>query len=123
MTTTEILSETNIAILYQEKVIAQEQIGQLHIDKTNDNFLFEEVMSKIKNKEIVIELLDKRIEQVEFLDKVNANEQSRIQYNFLHIAREILTRETYLKILDLSNSPLREIKPLFKEFRKDKVSQ
>jgi predicted transcriptional regulator len=69
-----------------------------------------------------MEALNHQLSVLEDKAKETRDEEGRIRYNFMKIAKAVLTRETYEKIRNMSDNSLRDMKPMFKEFRQNKSS-
>lgn len=125
MDTTEILKCDDIHDLYIEKSILTNRIGGLHrsvqlhkgeIDETD-------YKSQLTTCYAVMEALNYRLEELDDVSKQNRDEESRIRYNFMKMAKVVLTKETYDKIRGLSENSLRDMKPMFKELRTNKLDK
>lgn len=123
MKTEEILVCTDISKLYQEKVDLTTRIGALHRQVRLSRGEVDETDYKadLTTCYAVLEALNHKLADLEEIHKQTKDEEGRIRYNFMKIAKSVLKKETYEKIRGLSENSLKEIKPMFKEFRKDKI--
>lgn len=123
MTPEEIINCESLDDLYMEKVNLTNQIGALHRQISMDygNVDKSELKADLTTKYAIMKVLDHRLEVLEDIARYTRDEEGRIRYNFMRIARQVLTKETYQKIRDMSNNSLRDMKPMFKEIRKNRV--
>ena len=124
MTIDEILKSEDLSTLYLENVNLETEIGSLYrsisiADTTADKADYK---ANLGMDLAVMKALKHRIEELEDKAKHTRDEEGRIRYNFMKIAKAILTKDTYDKIRNMSENSLREMKPMFKELRKTKVS-
>ncbi len=123
MNTDEILKCEDINQLLKEKVSLTEKIGNLHrsvklsvgeVDQSDHK-------AELTTSYAILEALNHQLEELNELHKQTRDEESRIRYNFMKIAKTILKKDTYEKIRGLAQNPLKDTKPFFKEMRKEKV--
>lgn len=123
MEISDILTCSEINILYEEKVNLTNRIGSLHrqvrlsrgdVDETD-------YKAELTTCYAVLEALNHRLEELDDISKQNRDNESRIRYNFMRIAKTVLQKETYEKIRGMSDNSLRDVKPMFKELRKQKM--
>ena len=122
-TTEEILKCDFINELYGEKVLLTEEIGKLHVNVRLYKGEVEELeyKSRLTTSYAILEALDDRMSELKKIRQIENNEELRIQYNFIRIAKQVLKSETYGKIYGLAQNSLREIKSMFKELRNNKI--
>jgi len=121
----EILKCDEINVLYEEKVNLTNIIGSLHRQVTlsrGEEADMADYKSDLTTRYAIMEALNHRLEELNDILKQNRDDESRIRYNFMRIARTVLTTETYQKIRGLSENSLREVKPMFKELKQNKLS-
>jgi len=124
MTTNEILQCNDINILFEERVTLTEKIGNHHRSVKLSKGEVDEADHKaeLTTAYAVMDALNHRLGDLEEIYKQNRDEEGRIRYNFMKIAKVILTKETYDKIRNMSENSLKEMKPMFKDLRKTKAS-
>ena len=121
----EILKCDEINKLYEEKVNLTNKIGSLHRQVTlsrGEEADMTDHKAELTTCYAVMEGLDHRLEELNDVLKQTRDEESRIRYNFMKIAKTVLTAETYQKIRGLSDNSLRDVKPMFKELRQHKLA-
>lgn len=120
----EILKSEDLSALYLEKVELTGRIGALHrsVAVSDGNADRADYKADLTTCYAVMEALNHRLEELEDIAKHTRDEESRIRYNFMKIAKAILTKDTYDKIRNMSENSLREVKPMFKELRQNKIS-
>lgn len=118
MTAKQIINETEIGNLFQEKIEIGQRIAQAYLDKKDPNKDYEKAIAEIRTQNILSEMIDTRLDQLRNLEKTNADEDMRVKHNFIRIAKKLLTKDTFNKIYTLSKESLREIKPFLNEHQK-----
>lgn len=124
MTTDEILKSEDLNALYLEKVELTTKIGALHrqVTLSDTDADRSDHKSVLTTSYAILEALNHQLSVLEDRAKETRDEEGRIRYNFMKIAKAVLTKETYEKIRNMSENSLRDIKPMFKELRQNKVS-
>jgi len=124
MTADEILQSEDLNELYLENVDLETKIGSLYrqITLSDENADKSDYKAELNTCKAVLKALGHRILELEDKAKHTRDEEGRIRYNFMKIAKTILTKETYEKIRNMSENSLREMKPMFKEMRQNKVA-
>ena len=124
MTTDEILKSEDLTALYLEKVNLTNRIGSLHrhVTSSDNDMDRADYKAELTTSYAVLEALNHQLGVLEDKAKETRDEESRIRYNFMKIAKTVLTKETYEKIRNMSENSLRDMKPMFKELRQNKVS-
>lgn len=123
METDQILKCEDINTLLKEKVELTQRIGNLHREVRLSRGDVDESDHKaaLTTSYAILEALNHRMEELNELHSQTRDEESRIRYNFMKIAKTVLKKETYEKIRGMSQNSLKDMKPLFKELRKEKV--
>jgi hypothetical protein len=123
METAEILKCEDIGTLYLEKVALTDKIGALHRNVALNKGQVDEADYKapLTTAYAVMEALNHRLHELEDFHAQTKDEEGRIRYNFMRIAKVVLTKETYEKIRGMSQNPLKDMKPMFKQLRKEKL--
>jgi len=124
MTIDEILKSEDLSALYLENVNLETKIGSLYrqISLSDENADRTDYKAELGTCNAIKKALEHKIEELENVAKHTRDEEGRIRYNFMKIAKTILTKDTYDKIRNMSENSLREMKPMFKELRQNKVS-
>lgn len=123
MITEEILKCEDLNALYLEKVNLTNKIGALHRQVTLSDTDADRSDNKaeLTTSYAIMDALNHRLNVMEDRAKETRDEEGRIRYNFMKIAKAVLTKETYEKIRNMSENSLRDMKPMFKELRQNKV--
>ena len=124
MTADEILKSDDLSALYLENVNLETEIGSLYrsISVADQNSDKADYKARLGTCNAVKKALDHQIEELEDKAKHTRDEEGRIRYNFMKLAKQVLTKETYDKIRNMSDNSLRDMKPMFKEIRLKQVS-
>ena len=124
MTIEEIIISEDLNALYLEKVNLTTRIGALYrnIAINEDNVDRSDYKADLSTSKAIMDVLERKIADLEDTAKQNRDEEGRIRYNFMKIAKTVLTKETYEKIRNMSDNSLRDMKPMFKELRQNKLS-
>ena len=124
MTIEEILISEDLNALYLEKVNLTTKIGSLYrnIAINEDNVDRSDYKADLSTSKAIMDVLEHKLADLEDTAKQNRDEEGRIRYNFMKIAKVVLTKETYEKIRNMSDNSLRDMKPMFKEIRQNKLS-
>lgn len=124
MKTDEILNCEDLNALYLEKVDLTSKIGALHrqITTSDTDADRSDFKSELTTDYAILEALNHQLSVLEDRAKETRDEEGRIRYNFMKIAKAVLTKETYEKIRNMSDNSLRDMKPMFKELRQNKIS-
>lgn len=123
MNTDEILKCEDINQLLKEKVVLTEKIGNLHrsVKLSQGEVDQSDHKAELTTSYAVLEALNHQLEELNEVHKQTRDEESRIRYNFMKIAKTVLKKDTYDKIRGLSQNSLRDTKVYFKELRKEKI--
>lgn len=123
MKTEDILKCEDINVLFKEKVDLTEKIGNLHREVRLSRGEVDESDHKalLTTSYAIMEALNHRLDELEEIHTQTKDEEARIRYNFMKIAKTTLKKETYEKIRGLAQNPLKDVKPMFKELRKEKI--
>lgn len=124
MTIEEIIISEDLNTLYLEKVNLTTRIGALYrnIAINEDNVDRSDYKADLSTSKAIMDVLERKIAELEDIAKQTRDEEGRIRYNFMKIAKTVLTKETYEKIRNMSDNSLRDMKPMFKELRQNKLS-
>lgn len=120
----EILKSEDLNALYLEKVNLTSRIGALHRSVAVSDGAADKADYKadLTTNYAIMEALNHRLEQLEDAAKYTRDEEGRIRYNFMKLAKQVLTKDTYDKIRNMSDNSLRDMKPMFKELRLNQTS-
>lgn len=123
METSEILKCDEINVLLQEKVDLTKKIGELHrhVKLSKGEVDESDHKAELTTSYAVMEALNHRLDELEEFHSQTKDEEGRIRYNFMKIAKTVLKKDTYEKIRGMAQNSLKDMKPLFKELRKEKV--
>lgn len=123
MTIEEILNSDDLNALYLEKVNLTTKIGSLYrnIAINEDNVDRSDYKADLSTSKAILDVLERKLIELEDDAKQNRDEQSRIRYNFMRIAKSVLTKETFEKIKGMAQNSLKDMKPMFKELRQNKT--
>lgn len=120
----DILKTEDLNALYMEKVNLTNKIGSLHrqVATSYTDADRSDYKAELTTSYAIMEALNHQLDVMEDKAKQTRDEEGRIRYNFMKIAKTILTKETYDKIRNMSDNSLRDMKPMFKELRQNKVN-